>query len=176
MKKCSIAIRNKCISNCGIHLSYIFNDKEIINVSKEKCILNSISKIVPFSFIKYIYNKMGYFLIYEKDSLFYLSKNKENRVIPMIMSVSIYNKEYKQEIINDSNNLNLLNNISIQYKDITSIFKLYNNSIPLYFIIDSYDLWEYNTIDIIYFKLGKRNTISVNINDNIKKPIYEIFN
>ena len=62
--------------------------------------------------------------------------------------------------------------------DITNRLKLYNTSIPLWVFInnENVDLNKYNTIKIKYMFNNKIEIIDININLNINRLIYDLFN
>jgi hypothetical protein len=71
-----------------------------------------------------------------------------------------------------------IKNTDNNYLDVTSNFKLYNNSIPLWVFIknENVNLEMYNIIKIKYMLNNKIEFIDINIAQNINKLLYELFN
>jgi len=67
---------------------------------------------------------------------------------------------------------------TVEEYDITNNLKLYNTSIPLWVFIknENIDLDKFNTIKIKYMFNNKIEIIDININANINRLLYELFN
>ena len=104
-----------------------------------------------------------------------------------ITMIELSNKEITIAEIDDNNNNIIMIEMSEKKNDtkidefeldITNILKLYNTSIPLWVFInnENVDLNKYNTIKIKYMFNNKIEIIDININLNINRLIYDLFN
>ena len=148
-----IGIRNFIINNFFVNIVCIKKNDYLI-------FLNSIYKyslyLFPFNVIKLIANYYKYDLIYNMNGVYVVTNIKENRIIPFIMSCTIFN-----------------NNSAL---NISSEIRLYNSSIPLYFLIKNCNFENYDTIKIVYLHKGVNITKNIKIaNIDSKYLIYNLF-
>ena len=124
---------------------------------KKKKIYNSylfyFLKIIPFYFIKSVFNYFDVKYIYKIDNL-YLSNYSETKIMPFILNVSVFNNdnEYRYNI-----------------KD---KIKKYTPSIPLWYILSNEKIDDYDSIEFKHIQGSK----ILNIKNIENKLLNDIFN
>ena len=147
-------VRNFNISLYGIKKKdTIFYRNNLIKI------LSFVFKLIPFTFIIALFKLFNYQLIYLQDDIYQISNIDNNHIIPIIFKFVI--KKYNSN--NDEG-------IDLKY-----IFKYYNSSIPLNFLLFNNKLEKYWFIEIKYLKHGKIIEKIIDINKYINLPLYSLF-
>jgi len=148
-------IRNFIVSNFFVNInSIIINNNKYIYVDND-IILFYILKLIPFCFFKIISNYFDIKFIYSYDNLYYITNIKQNYILPVILQL---------EFVNDKNTLNLKDELLS-----------YNSNIPITYIINKYNLHNYDKIIIKYLNDNKITSNTLNINECKYKKIYDFF-
>jgi hypothetical protein len=116
-------------------------------------------RILPFYFVKTLLGLCNIGIIYKLDSIYNLTNNQQNHIVPIILNFLF---------IKENNGLEIK-------EDALSKIKYYNCSVPLHFMIQENNLEDYNKIKIKYLNKGNLVDKIVDINDFIKSSIYKLF-
>ena len=126
-----IPIRDFFISNFSVSIKSLQINKKIY---KYKLIF-LLLRLIPFYFLKYIFNLFDMKCIYLMDNLYFSNYLSDITITPVLMSIESHT------------NINLMDNI-----------KKYNFNIPIWFFLENEKLNNINYIRLRYFNKGKMNT------------------
>jgi hypothetical protein len=145
-----VYLRDLFVNNFSVSL-------KSVEYKKYKCIngyLFFILRLIPFYFLKSLFNSLGVKYIYLMDNI-YFSNYCNNKILPIIISVEA--SDYLTKI------------------DITSIIKKYSYTVPFWYIIENENLKEFKKFQFKYFSKSKLE-IKLFDKDTIQnKLIQEIF-
>lgn len=143
-----LLIRNFLITNFSVSIKSLQINKFIIKNN----ILFYLMKIVPFYFLKRIFNLLKIKYIYLMDNLYFSNYSEETKIMPLLIA------------FNTDNDINLMENI-----------KKYNFNIPIWFFLLNENLNDINSLKIKYFHKGKMNNKDFLLKSNENKLLADIF-
>lgn len=113
-----------------------------------------ILRLIPFYFLKSLFNFVGIKYIYLMDNI-YFSNYCTNKILPIISSVEATG--------------------NLKKKDITSIIKTYSYTIPFWYIIENENLKDFDKFQFKYFAKSTFETKQFNKDIIENKLVQEIF-
>jgi len=142
-----LLIRNFLIANFSVSIKTIEIDNKIIKNN----ILFYILKLVPFNFLKIVFNIFKIKYIYLMDNLYFSNYTEETKIMPLLIA-------FKTDT-----EIDLMDNI-----------KKYNFNIPIWFFLLNENL-NIDYFKIKYFNKGKMNNKDFLLNSNKNKLLADIF-
>jgi hypothetical protein len=146
-------IRNFLVSNFFVNINTIIINNKYIHIDNY-FLLFFILKLIPFYFYKSISKNYDINFIYSYDNIFNITNIKKNYILPIIINYTF---------INDTKIFNF------------NQIKFYNSNIPFNYIIDKYNLHDFNQIKINYLYENKSINKILYINEYKDKKIYDLF-
>lgn len=152
-------LRDFLVRNFMVESKAIINKNQITYFNQINFVFYLLIRILPFSLVRTIFGLFNLGVIYKLDSIYNVTNNVYNHILPIILGCQFIGIENSKEIIDD----------------MSSKIKYYNANIPLNFIIKENNLEKFKKIKLKYLNKGKLVEKSIDINDFKVYPIYKLF-
>jgi len=143
-----IQIRDFFISNFSVSIKSL----QIKKINIRSKLLFLLLKLIPFYFLKTIFNLFNIKCIYLMDNLYFSNYLSDITITPVLITIE------------SDTNISLMDNI-----------KKYNFNIPISFFLENENLKTINSIRLRYFHKGKMNTKEYSLYNTEDKLLSDIF-
>lgn len=157
-----VTIRNFFVENFFVDIKCLYSNQKYYKNKFLSTMFYLFRFCVPFYLTKLVFGFFNYQIIYAVDGVHLISNIKTNHILPIILKF-----ELEQDHLTCSNT---------KTKDITSLIKYYNSSLPLKYILDDNNLINYEKIKIKYINKGSMIEKVLEVNNVINLQLFKLFN